>query len=78
MKILENLSLIASSGEGRKIIDAWASVAARTSLESGIYITIKVAYRTRGYIDSIVFIVDDHEFEGLDDLRKAINMKAFL
>jgi hypothetical protein len=78
MKIPEKLYLIASSGEGRKIIDAWASAAARTSLESGIYITIKVAYRTRGYIDSIVFIVDDHEFEGLDDLKKCLLLKVFL
>ena len=77
MKIPEKLWLI-PNGEGRKIIDAWTSASERISLESGIYITIKVKYRDLGYIDSIVFIVDDHEFEGLDDLRKAINMKAFL
>ena len=78
MKIPENLYLFSSSGTGGKLVSAWNFAAEQVSLESGIYITIKVKYRARGYIESIVFVLDEREFEGLDDLKKAISLKAFL
>jgi hypothetical protein len=62
----------------RYMWEAWFRSAAQIALDHGIF--VEVVYDTGGFGDTtrIYFKVDDHEFENLTELKRAIAMKAFL
>lgn len=64
-------------------ITIWYDTAAHISMEYGIFVEVIVSYRQNSsvkfdHIDKIVFKVMDHEFESLKDLKKSLDLKAFL
>ena len=61
---------------------AWQAVAARLSLKYNIFIGVNCDKNTDklgNFIEErIYFIVDDHKFDSLADLQRALKLKAFL
>lgn len=71
-------NLEVSREDGQLIIGRWKEIAMTISMEYGIFVDVLV---TRG--DNLVpkqlqFEVMGHKFESLIDLRKALELKAFL
>lgn len=80
--------------EGSDIMSLWKKSAQQLSLETGIYIQVSAEYgetpatiylapghiipSTDFHLERIYFKIMDHEFESLNDLKKALNNKAFL
>jgi hypothetical protein len=66
------------------LIKYWQDAAAQASLETGIYVEVIIKFRgeqvfgPHSNIDEIVFKVMDHEFGNLTDLKRGLNIKAFL
>jgi hypothetical protein len=62
-----------------RLLKLWRDNAEQLSVETGIFIEVHITYPTgKNYINRIFFKVDDHEFEGLNEVKRAIEMKAFL
>lgn len=77
MKIPENTNL--SSSDMDVIYELWETTARQVSMTYGILVTVK--HERSGWqepITRIYFAVDDHEFESLLTLKRALRMKAFL
>jgi hypothetical protein len=64
----------------KKLVKLWKNNAQQLSVETGVFIEVHLEYAPPNnvYLMRIYFKVDDHEFEGLNDVKKAIEMKAFL
>ena len=57
----------------------WEDAARQMSLETGIYIAVDFDYFPgEMYVKRVYFEVDGHQFESLNDLKKAITNKLFL
>ena len=66
-----------------RIYNAWYVAAEALSLETGIFVTVQAEYRGEGAenfqkASRLYFKLDDHEFDSMHDLKKAIENKAFL
>lgn len=66
-----------------RIRTLWIEAAEQASLESGVMIEVGVDYPPTTYgshhsFTRIYFKFDGKEFEGLQDLRRVLNLKAFL
>lgn len=64
-------------------ITRWQEVADQLSMEYGIPVGVHIEYDTPVWTPNsiptrIYFKIDDHEFEGLQTLKKALSLKAFL
>jgi hypothetical protein len=70
--------------KGKRIVgaylDEWQAVAAQIGMETGIFVEVdsKWDYVGKEETQRLVFILDGHEFETLGDLKKAIEMIAFI
>lgn len=68
----------------RDEIVSWQEEARRLRMKYGIYVTAQQDYEqvtataTKRRPIRIYFMVDEHEFESLNDLEKALQNKAFL
>ena len=75
-------SLMKGSVDYETIEQDWLKAAYQLSLESGIFIEVIVKHDRSNlgnlYLQEIVFKVMEHEFNGLSDLKRAIDNKAFL
>jgi hypothetical protein len=63
---------------GQKLKSVWTNAADQISLEYGIFVEVCYSLADNLVPDHIWFVVMDHKFESLMDLRKALNNKAFL
>lgn len=66
-------------GLASKDLYHWKAKAEEISMEYGVY--VEVIYTNRGssnHLEAIQFKILDHVFEGVKDLRKALENKAFL
>ena len=73
-----------------KVYERWVQVAHQISMEYGVMVQVKVEYNNPPDLSlpdpwgdnlkptRIYFKVDMHEFEGLKDLKKALDNKAFM
>jgi len=77
MKIPEDTNL--SSPDMDATYELWETTARQISMTHGILVTVKHERPGwQGPITRIYFAVDDHEFESLLTLKRALRMKAFL
>jgi hypothetical protein len=61
----------------------WERAAIQIAMETGVLVEVGVEYETRpgymwNYLVRIFFTLNGHEFETLQELRRAIENKAFL
>lgn len=70
---------------GSHLYSAWKKTAHEIGMASGIYVSVicelhpfDAADPDGSYIKRLYFKVMDHEFEGSDELKKALENKAFL
>lgn len=59
----------------------WRQTAARIGLRENVYVWVGLErwdVSDTGPISRIYFQIDEHQFETLTDLKKAIRLKAFL
>ncbi len=84
MKIPEELRLwINTDGRGTQLIELWKRTADQVSMEYGMLVEVKIIPRPgpgSHMIDRLVFTVLDgaHEFESLNELKRALANKVFL
>lgn len=77
MKIPTNCNL--NTQDWDTISHLWESTARQISMTYGVFVTVKNERNGWGEpITRIYFTVDDHEFESLLTLKRALRMKAFL
>ena len=75
MKVPENSI---TQEEALMIKKLWENAAAQASLDSGIFVTVGLKYNHFPIFERIFFKVNEHEFENLTALNKALKNKAFL
>jgi hypothetical protein len=76
--IIPNSQYISIEGKKTPLIDAWQNAAISIGLETGIYVSVNYEYDTYPYIRRIFFMINDHKFENLTELKRAIDLKVFL
>jgi len=57
----------------------WKHTAHKYSMEYGVFIDVEIWYRDNTTsVTEVNFIVEDHKFSSLKELRKALKNKSFL
>jgi SRSO17 transposase len=62
-----------------RIVEAWERAALDMSIKYGIFVeSKKVMHSTHYYVTELLFEVEGHSFECLEELERALKQKAFL
>lgn len=77
MKIPKEQHVYYNNNVARRLLQDWGDAARQIELEYGVWIEVKTE-DDNNVLSRIYFKVMEHEFENLRDLKKALEMKAFI
>ena len=78
MKIPSKSHIYHNSNIAKRLFIDWRNAAAQMELEYGIWIEVETEEDAQTALSRIYFKVMEHEFDNLKDLKKALELKAFI